>query len=65
MDAIEIRAARSDDADAVAHYHDRCFTNTLFLELLVGEPEAPDRTTQTCRLAFPASWSIHHARAIN
>jgi ribosomal protein S18 acetylase RimI-like enzyme len=43
MDAIEIRAATPDDADAVAHYHDRCFTNTYYSQLLAGEFEAPDR----------------------
>ncbi len=43
MDAIEIRPATSDDADAVADYHYRCFTNTYSSQLLTGELEAPDR----------------------
>jgi GNAT superfamily N-acetyltransferase len=42
MDAIEIRAATPDDADAVASYHDRCFTNTYSSQLLAGELETPD-----------------------
>jgi ribosomal protein S18 acetylase RimI-like enzyme len=42
MDAIEIRAATPDDADAVADYHDLCFENTYPLQLLAGEFEAPD-----------------------
>lgn len=42
MDAIEIRAATPDDADAVADYHDRCFRNTYASQLLAGELEAPD-----------------------
>ena len=42
MDAIEISAATPDDADAVADYHDRCFTNTYSSQLLAGELEAPD-----------------------
>jgi ribosomal protein S18 acetylase RimI-like enzyme len=42
MDAIEIRAARPDDADVVAEYHDRCFRNTYSAQLLAGELEAPD-----------------------
>lgn len=43
MDAIEIRAATPDDADAVECYHDRCFTTTYSSQLLAGEFEAPDR----------------------
>jgi len=42
MDPIEIRAALPDDADAVAEYHDRCFTNTYSSQLLAGDFEAPD-----------------------
>jgi ribosomal protein S18 acetylase RimI-like enzyme len=42
MDAIEIRAAIPDDADAVADYHHRCFTNTYSSQLLAGELQAPD-----------------------
>jgi ribosomal protein S18 acetylase RimI-like enzyme len=42
MEAIEIRAATPDDADAVADYHDRCFTNTYASQLLAGELQAPD-----------------------
>jgi ribosomal protein S18 acetylase RimI-like enzyme len=42
MDAIEIRAATPDDADAVADYHDRCFKDTYSSQLLAGEFEAPD-----------------------
>ena len=42
MDAIEIRTATPDDADAVADYHDRCFRNTYSSQLLAGEFEAPD-----------------------
>ena len=37
MDAIEIRAATPDDADAVECYHDRCFTSTYSSQLLAGE----------------------------
>ncbi len=43
MDAIEIRAATSDDADAVADYHYRCSTTTYSSQLLAGPLEAPDR----------------------
>ena len=43
MDAIEMREATPDDADAVECYHDRCFTSTYSLQLLAGEFEAPDR----------------------
>lgn len=43
MDAIEIRPATPDDADAVERYHDRCFTCTYCSQLLAGEFEAPDR----------------------
>ncbi len=42
MDAIEIRAATPDDADAVADYHDRCFRNTYSSQLRADEFEAPD-----------------------
>jgi ribosomal protein S18 acetylase RimI-like enzyme len=42
MDAIEIRVATPDDADAVADYHHRCFTNTYSSQLLAGELQAPD-----------------------
>lgn len=42
MDAIEIRAATPDDADAVADHHERCFTNTYSSQLLAGEIRAPD-----------------------
>jgi ribosomal protein S18 acetylase RimI-like enzyme len=42
MDAIEVRVAAPDDADAVADYHDRCFRNTYSAQLLAGELEAPD-----------------------
>ncbi|MCP3937890.1 MAG: GNAT family N-acetyltransferase [Actinomycetia bacterium] len=42
MDAIQIRAATPDDADPVADYHYRCFTNTYSSQLLAGELEAPD-----------------------
>ena len=42
MDAIEIRMATPDDADAVAGYHHRCFRNTYSAQLLAGELEAPD-----------------------
>jgi len=43
MDAIEIRAANPDDAEAVEDYHDHCFRNTYSSQLLAGEFEAPDR----------------------
>lgn len=43
MDAIEIRAANPDDADAVEDYHDRCFRRTYSSQLLAGEFVAPDR----------------------
>ncbi len=43
MAEIEIRTATPDDADAVAGYHDRCFTNTYSSQLLAGEFEAPDQ----------------------
>jgi hypothetical protein len=39
----EIRSATPDDADAVAVYHDRCFTNTYSSQLLAGKLQAPDR----------------------
>ena len=42
MDALEIRAATPADADAVADYHQRCFTKTYSEQLLAGELEAPD-----------------------
>ncbi|MGI9597516.1 MAG: GNAT family N-acetyltransferase [Acidimicrobiales bacterium] len=42
MDPIEIRAATTDDADAVADYHHRCFTNTYSAQLLAGEVDIPD-----------------------
>lgn len=43
MEAIEIRTATPDDADAVEGYHHRCFTKSYSSELLAGEFEAPDR----------------------
>lgn len=42
MDAIEVRAATPDDADAVADYHDRCFAKSYSSQLLAGELETPD-----------------------
>jgi len=42
MDAIGIRVATPTDADAVADYHARCFTNTYSSQLRAGEFEAPD-----------------------
>lgn len=42
VDEIEIRAAQPGDADAVAHYHRRCFINTYSAQLLAGELEPPD-----------------------
>ncbi len=42
-DAIGIRTATSDDADAIEDYHDRCFAHTYASQLLAGEFEAPDR----------------------
>ena len=43
MSAIEIRAARPDDVDAVEDYHDRCFRETYSSQLSAGEFGAPDR----------------------
>ncbi len=43
MDAIEIRGANPDDADAIECYHDHCFRSTYSSQLLAGEFEAPDR----------------------
>jgi len=42
MEAIEIRKATPGDADAIADYHHRCFTNTYASQLLAGELEVPD-----------------------
>lgn len=42
MDAFETRSAAPADADAVADYHHRCFTETYSSQLLAGEFEAPD-----------------------
>ena len=44
MDEFELRAAIPADADAVADYHQRCFTTTYSSQLLAGEFEAPDLT---------------------
>ena len=41
--AWSVRSSSPDDADAVADYHDRCFTNSYSSQLLAGELEAPDR----------------------
>ncbi|MGB5755880.1 MAG: GNAT family N-acetyltransferase [Acidimicrobiales bacterium] len=43
MDAIEIRPATPDDAEAVEDYHARCFNKTYASQLRAGEIEAPDR----------------------
>ena len=43
MDAIEMRAATPDDAEAVERYHDRCLRSTCSAQLLAGDLEAPDR----------------------
>jgi len=43
MEAIEIRAAKLDDADAAACYYHRCFTNTYSSQLPAGELDAPDK----------------------
>lgn len=43
MEAIEIRTATPEDADAVEGYHHRCFMQSYSAELLAGEFEAPDR----------------------
>lgn len=50
MDAIEIRMATPDDANAVAAYHDRCFTDSYSAQLLAGELEAPDLEGMTQQL---------------
>lgn len=41
MNAIEIRAATPDDADAVSKYHDRCFTKSYSAQLQTGVLKAP------------------------
>jgi ribosomal protein S18 acetylase RimI-like enzyme len=48
MDAVEVRSATTEDTDAVAGYHDRCFRDTYSSQLLAGEIRAPDpeRTRQ-------------------
>ncbi len=43
MDAIELRSATPDDADAVEAYHARCFNRTYASQLLAGDIEPPDR----------------------
>lgn len=43
VDAYELRAATPADADAVADYHHRCFTETFSAQLFAGELEAPDQ----------------------
>ena len=43
MDAIELRPATPDDADAVEAYHARCFKKTYATELLAGDIESPDQ----------------------
>ncbi len=42
MEAIAIRTATPDDAEAVADYHHRCFTKTYSSQLLAGALQAPD-----------------------
>lgn len=42
MQDIDLRPAKTDDADAVADYHWRCFSNTFAEQILAGELEAPD-----------------------
>ena len=44
MHEFELRAATPADADAVADYHQRCFTTTYSSQLLAGDFEAPDLT---------------------
>ena len=51
MDAIELRAATPDDADAVAGYHDRCFAKTYSAELLAGTLVAPGRESTRQQLS--------------
>jgi len=41
MDAVHLRQATQDDADAVADYHQRCFETTYAAQLLAGEVSAP------------------------
>lgn len=43
MDAIEIRAANTGDADAVERYHDHCFRTTYASQIAAGELQPPDR----------------------
>ena len=43
MDAIELRPATPDDADAVEAYHARCFDKTYATQTLAGAIESPDR----------------------
>jgi ribosomal protein S18 acetylase RimI-like enzyme len=43
MDAIELRPATPDDADAVEAYHARCFDKTYATQTLAGDIESPDR----------------------
>ena len=42
MSSYEVRPATPADADAVARYHHRCFTDTYSSQLQAGELEAPD-----------------------
>lgn len=42
MDGVELRAATPADVDAVADYHERCFTTTYSSQLFAGEFEVPD-----------------------
>lgn len=42
MDGFQLRAATPADAEAVADYHQRCFTTTYSAQLLACEFEAPD-----------------------
>ncbi len=43
MDAVELRAARPSDADAVEEYHHRCFLSTYATHLAAGDFGPPDR----------------------
>ena len=43
MDAVELRAARPADADAVEDYHHRCFLSTYAAHLAAGSFGPPDR----------------------
>ncbi|SDE98828.1 Ribosomal protein S18 acetylase RimI [Blastococcus aurantiacus] len=44
MDAVELRAARPADAEAVEEYHHRCFLSTYAAQVAAGEFGPPERS---------------------